>query len=138
MTEREKERLWTSLLWGTVAGAGQYTGLFLTIIQRIHVRFENEAPVFYVDPRGPILLTKSMALSIVWLMTVGYGIIVTLLVYFRPSLNRNRRAVIGFMALLLAAVAALAEPLWGLIVLADFAILYPILTGTVGTIEERG
>jgi hypothetical protein len=137
MSERERERLWTGLLWGAVAGSGQYTGLFLTIIQRIHVRFENEAPVFYVDPRGPIRLTKSTALSAVWVMTVAYGIIVTLLVYFRPTLNRNGRAVIGFAALLLAALVALAEPLWGLIVLADVAVLYPILSGRVGMEERR-
>ena len=60
MNPRKRERLLTSLLWGGVAAAGQYTMLFLTIMQRIHVRFPASMPEFYVDPRGPIRLTKDM------------------------------------------------------------------------------
>jgi hypothetical protein len=132
MTERTRDRLLTSLLWGGVAAAGQYTMLFLTIIRRIHVRFENEAPVFYVDPRGPIRLTKTMALSTVWVLALVYGLVVALLVYLRPRLNRRTWIATGFVAVGLCALAALAEPLWALVVLADCVALYPVLTGRVG------
>ncbi len=137
MTERTRDRLLTGLLWGGVAAAGQYTMLFLTIIQRIHVRFENETPVFYVDSRGPIRLTKSTALSTVWVLTLVYGLIVALLVYLRPRLNRRTRIAGAFIAAGLCALAALAEPLWALVILADVAALYPVLAGRVGMDEHR-
>jgi hypothetical protein len=127
MAKGKRDRALTSLLWGGVAAVGQYTMLFMTIIQRIHVRFVHDAPVFYVDPRGPIPLTKNSALSGVWVMTVAYGLLVALLVYFRPHPSRRTWITIGVLAVTLSAIAALAEPLWGLIVLADFAALYPAL-----------
>jgi hypothetical protein len=136
MTKGKRDQLLTSLLWGGVAAVGQYTMLFLTIIRRIHVRFENDAPVFYVDPRGPIPLTKDSALSSVWVMTVAYGLLVALLVYFRPHPSRDARIAIGVLAVALSVVAALAEPLWGLIVLADFAALYPVLATNARTMES--
>ena len=126
MTAR-KDRVLTSLLWGAVAAVGQYTMLFLIIIRRIHVRFENEAPIFYVDPRGPITLTKDSALASVWVMTVIYGLLVALLVYARPRPSRGTSLGLGALALTLSAITALAEPLWGLIVLADFGVLCPLL-----------
>jgi hypothetical protein len=127
MVKGKRNRALTSLLWGGVAAVGQYTMLFMTIIQRIHVRFVNDAPVFYVDPRGPIPLTKNSALSSVWVMTVAYGLLVALLVYFRPHPSRGAWIAIGVLAATFSAIAALAEPLWGLIVLADFVALYPVL-----------
>ena len=127
MANGRRDHLLTSLLWGGVAAVGQYTMLFLTIIQRIHVRFANDAPVFYVDPRGPIRLTKDSALSSVWVMTAAYGLLVALLVYFRPHPSRGAWITIGVLAMALSAIAALAEPLWGLIILADLAALYPAL-----------
>ena len=84
-----KDQALASVLWGAVAAAGQFTMLFLTVIGRIHVRFANEAPVFSVDPRGPISLTKDTALGSVWIMTIAYGLLVTTLVYFRPRLRRG-------------------------------------------------
>lgn len=122
-----KDRLLTSLLWGAVAAVGQHTMLFLSIIRRIHVRFENEAPVFFVDPQGPITLTKDTALFSVWVMTIAYGLLVALLVYFRPRPSRGAWVVMGVLALTLSTIAALAEYLWGLIILASFVALYPIL-----------
>ena len=127
MAKGKRNRALTSLLWGGVAAVGQYTMLFMTIIQRIHVRFVNDAPVFYVDPRGPIRLSKNSALSSVWVMTVAYGLLVALLVYFRPHPSRGAWIAIGVLAVTLSAIAALAEPLWGLIVLADSVTLYPVL-----------
>jgi len=123
----QKDKILTSLLWGAVAAAGEYTMLFLTIIRRIHVRFEQDAPVFYVDPRGPISLTKDTALSSVWVMTIAYGLLVTLVAYFRPQPSRRAWVAIGVLAVALSAFAALAEPLWGLILLADFAAFCPVL-----------
>jgi hypothetical protein len=110
--------------------------LFLTIIQRIHVRFENEAPVFYVDARGPIRLTKTTALSVVWALTLVYGSVVALMVFLRPRLNRRAWIATGFVAAGLCALAALAEPLWALVILADYVALYPIFAGRVG-LEAR-
>jgi hypothetical protein len=127
MTKENRDRVLTSLLWGGVAAVGQYTMLFMTVIQRIHVRFANEAPVFYVDPRGLIPLTKDSALSSVWVMTVIYGLTVILLVYSRPRPSRGAWIAVALLAVTLSVIAALAEPLWGLIVLADFASLYPVL-----------
>ena len=108
---------------------GQYTMLFLTIVRRIHVRFVNDAPVFYIDPQGPLLLSKDTALSSVWAMTVLYGLFVGLVAYLRPRPNRAAWLVIGALALTFSVIAALAEPWWGLIVLADFAAICPWLTG---------
>ncbi len=122
-----KDRLLTSLLWGAVAAVGQYTMLFLSIIRRIHVRFEHEAPVFFMDPQGPITLTKDSALSSVWVMTVIYGVLVALLVYFRPRPSRSACVVMGVLALSSSIIAALADYWWGLIVLASAIALYPIL-----------
>lgn len=127
MTETRTDRLLTSLLWGAVAAAAQYTMLFLIIVQRIHVRFENDAPVFEVDPRGLIRLTKNGALSMVWVMTVLYGLIVSLVVYRRPRLSRRAWTSVGLLAVILAALAALVEPLWSVIIVANFAVLYPVL-----------
>lgn len=136
MTKGKRDLLLTSLLWGGVAAVGQYTMLFLTVIRRIHVRFENDAPVFFVDPRGPIPLTKDSALSSVWVMTVAYGLLVALLVYFRPHPSRGAWIAIGVLAVALSVAAALAEPLWGLIVVADFAALYPVLATKARTMES--
>lgn len=128
MKPRNRERLLTSLLWGGVAAAGQYTMLLLTIIQRIHVRFPAGVPEFYVDPRGPIRLTKDLTLRVVWALTIAYAAVVVILVYSRPQVNSRRAWVaFGFLAIAFSALAALADPLWGLIALADFALLYPIL-----------
>lgn len=127
MIKGRTDQLLTSMLWGGVAAVGQYTMLFLTIIQRIHVRFEDGAPVFFVDPRGPIALTKSSALSVVWVMTVAFGLLVALLVYFKPRPSRRLWFSIAVVAALLSASAAFAEPLWGLVVWADFAALYAVL-----------
>lgn len=127
MTKGRTDQLLTSLLWGGVAAVGQYTMLFLTIIQRIHVRFVEGAPAFFVDPRGPIALTKGSALSAVWVMTVAFGLLVALLVYFKPRPSRRLWLSVAAVAALLSALAALAEPLWGLIVWADFAALYAVL-----------
>nr|MBC7244332.1 hypothetical protein [Chloroflexota bacterium] len=129
MTVSQKDKVLTSLLWGAVAAIGQYTMLFLTIIRRIHVNFVNEAPVFYVYPQGVIPLTKDTALFFVWMMTIVYGLLITLLVYFRPRPSRRTGITTGVLALAASAIAALAEYWWGLIVLADFVALYPILAG---------
>jgi hypothetical protein len=123
----DKDQALASVLWGAVAAAGQFSMLFLTVIGRIHVRFANEAPVFSVDPRGPIRLTKDTALASVWAMTIAYGLLVIALAYVRPRLSRRLWFTVAIVAVALAAVAALAEPWWGLIVLADFLALYPVL-----------
>ncbi len=130
MVDGRRDRLLTSLLWGAVAAVGEHTMLFLAVIRRIHVRFENEAPVFYVDPRGPIALSKDSALSIVWLASIAFGVAVFLLMYFRLRVSRTATTAIAGAILLLAAVAALAEPLWGLAVLADAAVVYLILASS--------
>jgi|GEM_PF-1658266 len=127
MARKQSDKVLTSLLWGTVAAVGQYTMLFLTVIQRLHVRFADGAPVFYVDPRGPIPLTKDTALSSVWVMTALYGLLVTCVTYFRPQPTRGAWIAIGVLAIVFSVVAALAEPLWGVIILADFAALYYLL-----------
>jgi hypothetical protein len=127
MTNSQKDRVLTSLLWGAVAAIGQYTMLFLSIIRRIHVHFEHEAPVFSVDPQGVIPLTKDTALSSVWMMTIAYGLLVTLLVYFRPQPSRSAWILMGALAVTLSVIAALAEYLWGVIILASFIALYPVL-----------
>jgi hypothetical protein len=101
--------------------------LFLSIIGRIHVRFENEAPVFYVDPRGPIRLTKDAALTTVWALTVAYSLLVALVVYIKPQFSRSAWMAAGVLALTLALVAAMAEPLWGLVVLADAFAVFAVL-----------
>ena len=128
MREEQRDRVLSSLLWGGLAAAGQHTMLFLSVVGRIHVRFEHEAPQFYVDPRGPIALSKDAALRAVWLMTAVYGLVVVLLVYFSPRVRGKSWVPIGLLTAVLAIVAALAEPLWGLVVLADAAALYPLLS----------
>ena len=129
-----KDQALAGVLWGAVAAVGQYTMLFLSIIGRIHVTFANEAPVFSVDPRGPIVLTKDTALTSVWILTIAYGLLVIVLAYLKPRLSRRMWIAAGAAAIVLAAVAALAEPWWGLIVLAGFAALYPVLRpGPAGT-----
>jgi len=132
MGRGKRERWLTSLLWGGVAAVGQYTMLFLTIISRIHVRFVDNAPVFYVDPRGPISLSKDTALGSVWAMAVLYGLLVGLLVYWRPRPGRRVWILTGVLAVALAVLAALAEPWWGLIILVDAAALYPLLKWATG------
>lgn len=127
VSKRHKDQALASALWGAVAAAGQFTMLFLAIIGRIHVRFANEAPVFSVDPRGPISLTKDTALASVWAMTIAYGLLVIALAYLRPRLSRGMWFTVAIVAVVLAVIAALAEPWWGLIVLADFVVLYPVL-----------
>jgi hypothetical protein len=123
----DKDQAWASVLWGAVAAAGQFTMLFMSVIGRIHVAFVQEAPVFSVDPRGPIVLTKDSALGSVWIMTITYGLLVAALVYLRPHLRRWTGVTLALVAGGLAAIAALAEPWWGLIVLADLVALYPVL-----------
>ena len=135
MAKGKRERLWTSLLWGGVAAVGQYTMLFLSIIGRIHVRFADNAPVFSVDPRGPIVLTKDTALASVWAMALAYGLLVAVLAYLRPRPSRNTWILAGAAAMFLSGVAAFAEPWWGLIVLADSVALYPLLASRKGTSE---
>ena len=129
MTRWQKDKVLASLLWGGVAAVGQYTMVFLSIIGRIHVHFPEDTPVFYVDPRGPIPLTKDTALSSVWIMTVVYGLLVTLVAYLNPRPRRGAWIALGALVVALSAIAALAEPLWGLIILVDFAALYPWLAG---------
>jgi hypothetical protein len=127
MTESTRERLLRGLLWGGVAAVGQYTMLFLSIVGRIHVRFEG-APIFWVDPSGPIVLTKDAALTGVWAMTVTYGLLVAVIVYFRPRLTRRGWMGGALLALALAVVAALVEPVWGVVVAADYLLLTPVLS----------
>jgi len=131
--DRGKREHWlSSLLWGGVAAVGQYTMLFLTIIRRIHVRFAGTAPVFYVDPRGPISLSKDSALVGVYVLTLLYGLLVGLLVFRPPRPGRRAWIVAGVLAVALAILAALAEPWWGLIILADALVLYPLLKWATG------
>ena len=127
MTKEQRDRLLTSVLWGGVGVVGEYTMLFLAIIGRIHVRFVSDSPVFYMDPRGPILLTKDTALSSVWITTVLYGLLVTLVVYVRPRLAGVSWVAVASLVLMLSVFAALTEPLWGVIVIADFLALCPWL-----------
>ncbi len=131
-----KDQVLSSVLWGAVAAVGQYTMLFLSIIGRIHVTFVHEAPVFSVDPRGSIVLTKDTALTAVWVLTIAYGLLVMALVYLRPRLSRRMGIALAAVAIALAAVAALAEPWWGLIVLGDFAALYPVLRSPAPGVTE--
>ncbi len=119
----------SGLLWGAVAAIGQHTMLFLIIIRRIHVRFENEAPVFSVDPSGPIRLSKDSALSLVWIMAAVYGLAVVLLIYYRPHFSKRACFGLGVITAVLALAAAMAEPLWGLVLLADFLVVWPVLRG---------
>ena len=127
MTESTKDRVLKSLLWGGVAAAGQYTMLFLSIVRRIHVRFEG-APIFWVDPSGPIALTKDSALTSVWVMTVAYGLLAVAIACRRPRPTRRAWTGIAMLTLALAVIAALAEPLWGLVVVADLFFLAPALS----------
>lgn len=127
MTESTRDRVLKSLLWGGVAAAGQYTMLFLSIVRRIHVRFEG-APIFWVDPSGPIALTKDSALTSVWVMTVAYGLLAVAIACRRPRPTRRAWTGIALLALALAVIAALAEPLWGLVVVADLLFLAPALS----------
>ncbi len=136
MIKRHKDQALASVLWGAVAAVGQFTMLFLTIIGRIHVRFANEAPVFSVDPRGPIRLTKDTALASVWAMTIAYGLLVIALVYLRPRLSRRLWFTVAIAVVALAVVASLAEPWWGLIVLTDSVALYLALRARAPA-EER-
>lgn len=132
MDRGKKERWLSSLLWGGVAAVGQYTMLFLTIIGRIHVRFVDSAPMFYVDPRGPIALSKDAALRSVWVMAVLYGLLVGLVVYWRPRPSRRVGLLTSMVAVALAVLAALAEPWWGLVILVDAIALYPLVNWVVG------
>jgi hypothetical protein len=127
MRERKRDRVLTSVLWGAVAAMGQFTMLFLTIIRRIHVRFEDEAPIFPVDPRGPITLTKNSALSGVWIGTVLFGLLVTVLLYVRPRPTRGAWIALAGVSAALVVLAAMAEPLWGLIVALNWVLLFAIL-----------
>ncbi len=127
MLASRKETLLTSLLWGGVAAVGQFTMLFLSIIGRIHVTFVDEAPVFSVDPRGPIVLTKDSALAAVWALSITYSIAVAVMVYVGHIRTRNARALIVISFLIVALCAGLAEPLWGLALLASLGALYPLL-----------
>jgi hypothetical protein len=127
MTVSRRENLLASLLWGGVAAVGEFTMLFLTIIGRIHVTFANQAPVFSVDPRGPISLTKDTALAVVWVLTVAYAAIVAVMTYLGPSRVRPLRTTLIVCFLSAALVAALAEPLWGLALAVSLVALYPLL-----------
>jgi hypothetical protein len=133
MTGSQGERTLESLLWGGVAVVGQYTMLFLSVIGRIHVRFEHDAPVFYMEPKGLIPLTKDAALSSVWIMTGLYGLLVTLVAYRRPSPSKRAWAIVGVLVAVLAVIAALAVPLWGLVIIADLVALLPWLTTAAPT-----
>jgi len=128
MSKVQRVRVLTSLLWGAVAAVGQYTMLFLTIVWRIRVRIENGALLFHVDPRGPIPLSKDAALTSAWVMTVLYGLIVGLAEYVRPRLARRTWIILVCLAVTFSVIAALAEPLWGLIIFADFIALCTWLT----------
>jgi len=134
----QHDKVLTSVLWGGVAAAGQCTALFLTIIRRIHVRFAASVmtgesvgpPHFDVDPRGPITLTKDSALASVWILTAVYALLVAGVVYARPRPQRSMWLVFAVMTVALATLAALAEPLWGLVVLVDGLALCPALMGS--------
>jgi len=127
MDERTTDRLLTSVLWGAVAGMFEFTMLFLTIVGRIHVRFENEAPVFFVDPLGPIALSKDSALWTVWIGAVLYALLTAVLLYVRPRPSRPMWIALAVVAVGLSVLAALAEPWWGLIVAIDCILLFAIL-----------
>jgi len=126
MGEMKRDRILSSLLWAGVAAAGEHTMLFLSIIRRIHVRFEGQ-PVFWVDPSGPIALTKDVALAIVWLAALCFGLAVLWLAYWRPRPRRPALVAIAVSMLALSLAAALAEPLWGLIAATDGLIVLALL-----------
>lgn len=127
MNVSRKENLLASLLWAGVAAVGEFTMLLLSIIRRIHVSFANQAPVFAVDPRGPIVLTKDTALAAVWALTIVYAVIVGVMTYLGRSRVRSFRVVVIASFAIASLVAALAEPLWGLALLVSLAALYPLL-----------
>ena len=127
MISLRRESALASILWGGVAAVGQFSMLFLSIIGRIHVHFVNQAPVFTVDPRGPVTLTKDTALTAVWVLSVAYAAAVAMLVYFRPTLSRGMRIVLVVSFCAVALLAALAEPWWGLVLLGDLVALHPLL-----------
>jgi hypothetical protein len=126
MDEVKRDRILSSLLWGSVAAAGEHTMLFLSIIPRIHVRFEGQ-PVFWVDPRGPIALTKDAALSVAWLASLCFGLVVAAVGYWRPRPRRPGRTAVAACMVALSLVASLAEPLWGLAAVVDGMILLAML-----------
>ena len=127
MSVSRKENLLVSLLWAGVAAVGEFTMLFLSILGRIPVPFANQAPVFAVDPRGPIVLTKDAALATVWGLAILYAVIVGVMVHLGSDRVRPHRTVLIVCFVVSALVAALAEPLWGLALLVSLAALYPLL-----------
>jgi len=124
--ETKRDRILSSLLWGTVAAAGEHTMLFLSIIRRIHVRFEGQ-PLFWVDPGGPIVLTKDAALAIAWLAALCFGLAVAVVTYWKPKPRRLGWTAVTVFIGALSLMAALAEPLWGLIAAVDGLILLAML-----------
>jgi len=131
IAESKQDRVISGLLWAGVAAAGQFTALFLSIIGRIHVRFENEAPLFQVDPRGPIALTKDSALRAVGLLTVLYAALVFMIVCWRPVLGKRGLVLWVGTATVCATIAGLAEPVWGVTVAVGLLLLVPLLRQTI-------
>jgi hypothetical protein len=128
--ESKQDRVISGLLWAGVAAVGQFTALFLSIVGRIHVRFENEAPLFQVDPRGPIVLTKDSALRAVGLLTVLYAVLVFTIVCWRPVLGKRGLVLWAGMAIVCGTIAGLAEPVWGLTLALGLLLLVPLLRHT--------
>jgi hypothetical protein len=123
MPEGNRDKLLGSLLWAAVAACGQYTALFFTVIGRIQVSFVNGAPVFAVDSRGPIALTKDMALQAVWILTVLFSLAVFWVIYRRPVPTSRAWRLSGALAVGLAIAGGLAEPWWAVVLLGDAAVL---------------
>lgn len=124
-----RERWVAALLWGGVGIIAQYTALFLTIVQRIQVEFENQAPVISVTPSGPIALTWGAALAAVWAGTFAFGMLVVAAYVAERRPSRVQWLAGAMAALALAVIAALAEPTWGLVILADALVLAWVLRG---------
>lgn len=122
-----RERWVAALLWGGVGIIGQYTALFLTIVQRIRVEFENQAPVITVTPSGPIALSWGAALAAVWVGTFAFGMLVVAAYLAERRPSRAQWVGGAVVALTLAVCAALAEPSWGLVVLIDALVLAWVL-----------
>lgn len=135
MSREQQENLITAVLWGAVAAMGQYTAMFLSIVGRIHVTFAD-GPSFAVSPQGVLPLTKDLALQLVWLSTLAFGLIVAWAVYRRPRPGKHTWVVTTILVLLLSVVMGLIEPIWGLVVWMDYAAVTPALLDTPGFLKR--